>query len=402
MNDPAAAPARPPRSRRPEIAIVGIALVLAGILVVGVSMAGGRRPVSSPPSSGLPEPTVSLPLPGSAATGYLVGPADLVERVQQAKSGIQPLAGALTELLADADAALLANPHPLANLDIPDTTGPFVDDTATAYGLALAYATTGELRYAAGAKTYIQAWVGTTTELSNACPSGGGCQTSLIVARVVPGFVFAADLIRPAKVMTVADETAVRTWLHDLILPILPTRDGNWGDAGNFARAALTDYLGDRVGFDKALEEWRARLDAVPADGHLPDEVRRGKDGMSYSQEALQYKLGTARIAELRGTDLWSYVGKGGASLRTAVDLLATFWFKSADWPWDATVRVPSPAPMWEIAYQHWHEAAWPQIFQGSRPYGLEGHSAIRWTTLTNSIQVQARGRPTDEIPATT
>ena len=208
------------------------------------------------------------------------------------------------------------------------------------------------------------------------------------MARVVPGFVFAADLIRPARVMTVADETALRTWLHDLILPILPTRDGNWGDAGNFARAALTDYLGDSEGFANALEEWKARLDQVPADGHLPDEVRRGKDGMAYSQESLQYKLGTARIAELRGTDLWSYVGKGGASLRTAVDLLAGYWFKPADWPFDPAVRVPTPSPMWEIAYQHWHETAWPAIFAPDRPFGLEGHSAIRWTTLTNGVQL--------------
>lgn len=387
MDEPAAGPARRPQPRLSTVAVGGIVLVLAGIVIVGAAIAGGGRSTPSSAPSGQPEPTLSLPLPGSAATGYLLNSTDLSERARQATAGSQPLAGALAELLGDADAALSADPHPMVNLDIPDTEGPFVDDTATAYGLALAYATTGEVRYAEGAKTYIQAWVGTTTTLTNACPGGGGCQTSLIVARVVPGFVFAADLIRPARVMTVADETALRAWLHDLILPILPTRDGNWGDAGNFARAALTDYLGDSAGFANALEEWRARLDVVPADGHLPDEVRRGKDGMAYTQEALQYKLGTARIAELRGTDLWSYVGKGGASLRTAVDLLAGYWFKSADWPFDGAVRVPTPSPMWEIAYQHWREAAWPAIFAGNRPFGLEGHSAIRWTTLTNSRQ---------------
>jgi hypothetical protein len=384
MDDPAARPARPAPHQLSAVAIAGIAIVVLGIIIAGAGVAGGRRPAPSPSSSLLPEPSIALPLPGSAATGFLVSPTDLKERVRQAKAGRQPLAAALTDLVADADAALSSAPQPAVELNIPDTEGPFVDDTATAYGLALAYATTGEVRYAEGARAYILAWVHTTVALINACPSGGGCQTSLIVARVVPGFVFAADLIRPASVLTGADETALRTWLHDLILPILPTRDGNWGDAGNFARAALTDYLGDSVGFAKALEEWRARMDAVPADGHLPDEVRRGKDGMSYTQEALQYKVGTARIAELRGADLWTYVGKGGASLRSALDLLASYWFTSADWPFDPMVRVPTPGPMWEIAYQHWHEAAWPAIFAGTRPFGRLGHSAIRWTTLTN------------------
>jgi hypothetical protein len=387
MDEPAAEPTPRPRRRLPAVVVGGSAILLVAIVVLGSTLATRGRPTVTLRPSGLPEPSVSVPLPGSAATGYLVEPADLAERVRRAKAGDQPLAGALAELVADADAALPPQPRPTPNLEIPDTEGPFVDDTATAYGLALAYAATGEVRYAEGAKAYIQAWVQTTSQLTNACASGGGCQTSLIVARVVPGFVFAADLIRPARVMTVADETALRAWLHDLILPILPTRDGNWGDAGNFARAVLTDYLGDRDGFASALDEWRTRLDAVPADGHLPDEVRRGKDGMSYSQEALQYKLGTARLAELRGVDLWSYVGKGGASLRTAVDLVASYWFNPAAWPWDSAVRVPNPSPMWEIAYQHWQAAAWPAIFAPDRPFGLEGHSAIRWTTLTNGTK---------------
>ena len=113
-----------------------------------------------------------------------------------------------------------------------------------------------------------------------------------------------------------------------------------------------------------------ARLDAVPADGHLPDEVRRGKDGMAYSQEALQYKLATARIAELRGPTCGRTWARAARRLRTAVDLLAGYWFKSADWPYDPAVRVPTPSPMWEIAYQHWHEAAWPAIFAATARSG--------------------------------
>jgi Alginate lyase len=283
----------------------------------------------------------------------------------------------------------LTAPRPMANLDIPGTEGPFVDDTATAYGLGLAYAATGDVRYALGARAYIMAWVDTTTRLVNACSTDGACQTSLIVARVVPGFVFAADLIRPSSVLTTADDGALRKWLHDLILPSLPTRDGNWGDAGDFSRAAITDYLGDREGFARALDEWRARMDAVPADGHLPDEVRRDKDGMLYTQEALQYKVGVARLAELRGTDLWTYVGKGGATLRAAIDVLRTYWFDPSAWPWFAEVQVPSPSPMWEIAYQHWRDPAWPSVFAADRPFGDVGHSAIRWTTLTNGIPIE-------------
>lgn len=382
------APTAPPRARRrrPEVVVVAVLVLLVGLAVVGGGLAMRGAPVASASPAPSVTPPPSLPAVGAASIGYLVRPGDLSDRAQQASAGTEPLATARADLIEDADAALETSARPMVNLDIPGTEGPFVDDTASAYGLALAYAVTGDTRYAQGARDYIMAWVDTTETLVNACPEHGGCQTSLIVARTVPGLVFAADLIRPSKLLTAEDDAAFRTWLADLILPELPTRDGNWGDAGDFSRAAITDYLGDEEGFANALDEWRSRMDAVPSDGHLPDEVRRGEAGMSYTQEALQYKVAVARLAELRGVDLWSYVGKGGASLRTAVDLLTTYWSRPEDWPWDTHVSVPSPNPMWEIAYQHWQDPAWPPIFAEDRPYGGDGHSAIRWTTMTNGI----------------
>jgi alginate lyase len=379
-----------PDRHRSRIGILaGAAVALAGIALIGGGLAtrGGPAPRPSPPGTPVASSTAAASH-GSTSVGYLVPPADLADRAAKATNGLEPWATAKADLLATAQEALKGAPQPSASLDIPGTEGPFVDDTATAYGLALSYALTGDPRYASGARTYIDAWVSTTTSLENACQTDGSCQTSLIVARVVPGFVFAADLIRGSGVWSAADESALRTWLHDLILPNLPVRAGNWGDAGDFSRAAITDFLGDSAGFAKALDEWRARMDAVPADGHLPDEVRRGSDGMSYTQEALQYKVAVARLAELRGVDLWSYVGAQGATLRDAIGVLERYWFDPRAWPYDPGVTVPSPSPMWEIAYQHWQDPGWPAIFAADRPFGADAHSAIRWTTLTNGIPI--------------
>ncbi len=382
------------------VILVGLALVGVGLAVragsdptpsaspgrtAGPTTSASSAVNGSPPPSSSPTSSAT----GGATQGYLVSPADLTERTAGAVAGVDPYAPAHDELIAFADEALKHPPRPMSNLDIPGTEGPFVDDTATAYGLGLAYAVTGDVRYAHQSRAYINAWVDTTKGLVNACPDDGGCQTSLIVARVVPGFVFAADLIRPSGVFSTDDDAAFKAWLEQLILPDLPTRAGNWGDAGTFSRAAITDYIGDTDGFAKAIDEWRTRMDAVPADGHLPDEVRRGEDGMSYTQEALQYKVATARLAELRGIDLWSYQGKQGATLRGALDVLATYWSRPADWPWDPNVRVPSPSPMWELAYQHWQDPAWAKIFAGDRPFSEEGHSAVRWTTMTNGIPIK-------------
>jgi hypothetical protein len=385
--------------------LVAVAVVLAAIALIGSRLGGGSRPltsiapsptsVSSPPSSGGPPPTQPTETagvssaPASASLGYLVLPTDLADRASKATQGVEPWQAAQQGLLSDVDAALNGSPHPKVNLNIPGTEGPFVDDTASAYGLALAYAVTGNQQYAVQARSYIMAWASTTTRLVNACPDTGACQTSLIVGRVVAGFVFAADLIRPSGVMSSDDDAAFRAWLHDLILPDLSRRINNWGDTGDFSRAVITDYLGDRAGFDAALADWKTKMDLVAPDGHIPEEVRRGTAGFSYTQEALQYKIGTARLAELRGVDLWSYVGKQGGSLEKAVGVLRTYWFQPAAWPWNTNVKIPLPSPMWEIAYQHFQDPAWPAVFAQGRPFGIYGHSAIRWTTLTNGIAIQ-------------
>ncbi len=379
-----------PGGHRSRIGILaGAAVALAGIALIGGGLATRGQPAPAPSSPSAPIEISSLvPSPGSAAFGYLVLPSDLADRAAKAAKGLEPWASAEADLLNSAEAALKAQPQPAVNLDIPGTEGPFVDDTATAYGLALSYAVTGDVRFAQGARTYMNAWVTTTKALVHACQNDGSCQTSLIVGRVVPGFVFAADLIRPSGVMSSNEDAAFRSWLRDLILPGLSSRINNWGDAGTFSRAVITDYLGDADGFGQALADWRSRMDLVAADGHIPEEVRRGSSGMSYTQEALQYKVAVARLAELRGVDLWSYVGAQGATLRDAIGVLQRYWFDPAAWPWDPAVTVPSPSPMWEIAYQHWQEPSWPKIFAADRPFGAKAHSAIRWTTLTNGIPI--------------
>ena len=73
-----------------------------------------------------------------------------------------------------------------------------------------------------------------------------------------------------------------------------------------FLRVVATDFLADSAGFAAAIGAWRTQLDLVARDGHIPEEVRRGSAGLSYSQEALLYKLAVARIAARRGIDLWN------------------------------------------------------------------------------------------------
>ena len=339
-------------------------MAVLGVLAIAV------RPVTAPVASATPPPTTEPS--GSVApavSGYLADRADIVQRVTWAKDGVEPFATGLRDLLAFADKARRDDPRPREPLNISGTDGPFVDDAAAAYGLAIAYVATGDVTYAEATSRYLMAWATTTKTTRNTCKGGGDCLTSLIISRNAPGFAFAADLIAPSGSMTAADEMTFRTWLRDVILPTASERDNNWGDAGTFARIALTAYLGDAEGFDSAVARWRAMMDLVAADGHIPEEVRRGSSGIMYTQEALQYKVGAAVIAARRGIDLWDYEGKSGGTLHDSIDYLVSYLHEPDRWPWDDDAEFPTPSPMWELVYAHWSDPSYIDLLMADRPF---------------------------------
>jgi hypothetical protein len=224
------------------------------------------------------------------------------------------------------------------------------------------------------------AWVQKTKTTQNTCPNSGSCQTSLIIGRAGPGFVFAAQLIMPSGAFSVADDQAFRTWLRNVILPTASVRNNNWGDTGTFLRATVTDYLGDSAGFSAAISKWKSMVDLIASDGHIPEETRRGSSGINYTQEALDYKIAVAVLAQRRGIDLWSY-----GRFKQAIDYVAPYVLNPSAWPW-ASGASASIHPLWEVAYQRWQSPAYKPIITKRRPYGASGHSAVRWTTLTNGI----------------
>ncbi len=359
---------------------------LVAVLLVVVACAGpqtdrrpGQPPAALHPSDGL--------------LVYLADPGELRDRARLAAEGQEPYASAIDELVAYADDALDVEPKPKKRLKISRTSGDFVDDSTAAYGLALASVVTGEQRYARKAADILMSWVDTTRETADTCQDSGDCNTSLVLSRQAPALVFAADLIQGQGVLSAAQFARFRVWLYSVLLPGASERINNWGDAGVFMQIVLTDYTGDPKGFARALDRWKRQIDLVAADGHIPEETRRERAGIMYTQDALTYKIAVAAIAERRGINLWDYQGKAGGSLRRAVDFLADYWFRPEAWPFYSDVNVPDSGPLWELAYAHWRDPDYIPIIQQQRPFSDKGHSAIRWTTLTSGVLLPGDGR---------
>lgn len=384
---------RPRDPVRRAILLTPIVAVICGLAVALASQPEGQPVPSANPTSSWAGPAARV------SSGYLVSVDELRQRGRLAAAGQEPYQEAVADLMDRADEALVADSQPTQPLVIVGTDNPFVDDAGRAYGLGLAYVISGDERYARAARRTIRDWMDVAVTTSDTCPHGGGCHTSLIIGRAGPGFAFGADLIADSPAWTDVDRADLQAWMHNVLLPAASERPNNWGDAGTFLRVVAADYAGDNDEFDRAIEKWRSLIDLIEPDGRIPEEVRRGSEGISYTQEALQYKVGVARIAERRGIDLWDHVGAQGGSLRKAIDRLADYWYRPEDWPDHPRPRLPAAGPMWEIAYAHWKDPIWGGILLETRPYGDRGHSAIRWTTLTNGIPIS--GGPSESFGAT-
>ena len=394
---------RPPHSPRSTTTrraalIVPLVAIITGMIVVVAMLPGASLPWASPAPSVIAGSDAPPPIT-SPADGYLIDAASLRERARRAADGEEPYRSAVDDLLGWAAEAVDDEAQPVDPIRILGTDGPFVEDARRAYGLGLAYVVSGEERYAEAARSTIRAWVDTAHGTVDTCPDSGGCHTSLIMGRAGAGFAMGADLLTGSTAWTAADRDDLRTWMHDVLLPAASRRPNNWGDAGTFLRTVAADYAGDEAEFAAALDAWRANLDLIEADGRIPEEVRRGNAGISYTQEALQYKVAVAEIAARRGIDLWSYQGKAGGTLKIAIDRLAYYWYHPDEWPDDPSPTVPSTGPLWEIAYAHYRDRGWESIIEDRRPYGDRGHSAVRWTTLTHGVPfepvVAGGGSPT-------
>jgi hypothetical protein len=384
-------PPRGPARRRPGRALgailLGLLLVAAGMFV---AVSGDEGDGDAPPAARPGAPEVrSTDEPASAAAvdgrPFLASREELRAAADRAAAGREPWASAVAELKKEAEEALQRTPSPANPLRVSGTEGDFVDDSADAYTLALAYVITDDASFAEASANRIRAWSTVATRAEDTCTSDGSCNTTLVISRVGPAFVFAADLLSTSDALSPEDIVAFRRWIRHVVLPAASERTNNWGDAGTFLRITATSYLGDGAGFAAAIETWREQLDLVGADGEIPEETRRGAEGLKYSQEALLYKVASARIAERRGVDLWTYQGASGGTVEKALDLVAASLRDPGGWEWHDDVDVPSPAPMWELALARWNKPAYRAIVADGRPFGPEGHSAIRWTTLAGS-----------------
>lgn len=204
--------------------------------------------------------------------------------------------------------------------------GRLSEDAWVAYSCAVAYQLTEgpeRIQYAIKASEVLNAWATINKKTSN-------FDGDLAMADAGAGFVFAAELLRDYSGWEESERAAFRKWLREVYLNsclLISERSNNWGDWGILGCIASHYYLDDAKALDADMEYIRKKIDeSIAADGHMPQETKRGKRGIWYSYFALAPMTAACQIAlNATGTDLFHFKGKDGAGIEEALDYLLRY-----------------------------------------------------------------------------
>jgi hypothetical protein len=215
--------------------------------------------------------------------------------------------------------------------------------------LALAAYFTGDARYAARAARQIKAWfLDPATRMNphlrfsqnvrgNPDERGSG----IIDARHFIAVVDAARLLEGTPAFTASDAAALKGWMRDYLQWLRTSPNGahehdaknNHGSWYAAQAAAIAMYVGDSATVRTLAEEAKARIGwQIAPDGSQAEEMVRTRS-LHYSAFNLEALSTLAELARHVGVDLWRYEAPSGGSLRRALDRVAMYAPRPAEWP---------------------------------------------------------------------
>ena len=132
------------------------------------------------------------------------------------------------------------------------------DGAAMVYAKSLAYHLTGNSQYAADARKHILEMANSVADQSG-YSGGNGC--ILTLARHVPGYIIAADLLADYSGWTSADKSVFMNWLgnetYHMVDWASEERSTNWGGDASAAAGMIADYF---AGSGRTLRDRNGKL----------------------------------------------------------------------------------------------------------------------------------------------
>lgn len=337
----------------------------------------------------------------------VIDQAELEVAKARVAAGIYPQAAVFPFLIRDAEAAQSFTPDPpatmeimagyAANSNLEEMREWLWRNRTAAYTSALAYAYTGEDKYAEKAVEILNAWAEKGTTFT-------GYDRGLQLASWFSGMLYAADLIYDYPGWRHEDRERFKDWWRESVLPhtrqIMYERSNNWKDAGILGVLAAAVVLEDRELLREGLVEltsyfyervdesvvhkglWKIRRDGDVV--YLPKEVVRneGVSGVTYTGYALTSAVQALEIARYAGYNLWHHETPQGVTFQDVIEWYFRWDVLAEPFPWHANPnRGRTRKNPYEIANNHY--ALMPEITEWllwNRP--VDGRQGDEYATL--------------------
>jgi hypothetical protein len=177
-------------------------------------------------------------------------------------------------------------------------------------------------------------------------------------------------MLEGSKAWTDPDDRALHEWCSQFLDWMLTSKNGkaeataknNHGSFYDVQVASLALFTGRKDLAHSVLEQaGHKRIETqVQPDGSQPLELARTKS-FSYSAFNLTALFELARLGEDVGVDLWSFRGKNGTSIRSALDYLLPYATRERRWTHQQIepIKAKDLLPMLLVAADTYHSAAY-------------------------------------------
>jgi hypothetical protein len=317
------------------------------------------------------------------------------------KSKEQPYYNAYLQLVKYADSAFQQPVHALSDFSVP---GYYVDpvnhrknslslqsDAFDAYACAVAYQLSGKKKYADEALRFLKAWA----DVNNKYSAADG---PLVMSYSGTSMVMAAELLYNYKGWNSIDRDKFATWVRDVYRKAaneIRNRKNNWADWGRFGSILAAYYLNDKTELNENIRLVKSDLfEKIEDDGHMPEETRRGNNGIWYTYFSLAPITAACWVTyNATGENLFTY-SQGERSIKKAVDYLYYYNLHPDEWTWFKGPNKGSaekwPGNLLEVLSGVYNEPKYAEYARPARPiiYNLH-HFAWSFPTL---MKVQLGG----------
>lgn len=254
--------------------------------------------------------------------------------------------------------------------------------------LGLAYAFTGEARYAAKALEQIRVWcLDPSTYMEPAYTTG---QSIIELSVTLPGLLYGADLIWDYPGFTASDKAAFQGWARAIAASLKErlndTDTNNLGDWRLVMLAASAVITEDAALMRYVVSHYQALVpNQIDAEGKTIKELDRTK-ALDYASYAINAMSQVCEIARHWGVDLYNFrTSDGRGSIERALTWLAPYAMDPSTWPYQQIAPYKGAnAAVFEFAYLAWGDSLYLNtINEWKRP--LEETRSAGPLTLTHA-----------------